>query len=120
MLERKFTTINTNQSQKSTFDVTVAVFGAMAEGSFDRGYSFFLELRRFCQSKRKSNTCSFVPLHTYRFVSTDLKPVGNIPLVLYREQMELAHVPTPAKNRSAVENFHCVSPTSAATGVGGS
>ncbi|GBM72002.1 hypothetical protein AVEN_19226-1 [Araneus ventricosus] len=50
-------------------------------------------------------------MHTHRFVSTDLKPVGNIPLVVYREQLELAHVPTTAKSRSVVENCHCVSPT---------
>ncbi|GBM52884.1 hypothetical protein AVEN_162383-1 [Araneus ventricosus] len=47
---------------------------------------------------------------------TDLKPVCNIPLVVYTEQLELAHVPAPAKNRSAVENCHCASPTSAAAG----
>ncbi|GBM04367.1 Retrovirus-related Pol polyprotein from transposon 297 [Araneus ventricosus] len=56
------------------------------------------------------------PLHTHRFMSTDLKPVCNIPLVVYREQLELAHVPAPAKHRSAVENCHCASPTSAAAG----
>ncbi|GBN09864.1 hypothetical protein AVEN_26131-1 [Araneus ventricosus] len=37
------------------------------------------------------------PLHTHRFVSTGLKPVCNIPLVVYREQLELAHVPAPTK-----------------------
>ncbi|GBN22657.1 hypothetical protein AVEN_103391-1 [Araneus ventricosus] len=59
---------------------------------------------------------SYAP-STHRFVSTDLKPVCNIPLVVYREQLELAHVPAPAKNRSAVENCYCASPTSAAPGV---
>ncbi|GBM20737.1 hypothetical protein AVEN_27214-1 [Araneus ventricosus] len=52
-------TINCNQSQKSAFDVKVTVFGTIAEGSFYRDYSFFVELWQFCQSKRKSNTCSF-------------------------------------------------------------
>ncbi|GBN77626.1 hypothetical protein AVEN_260645-1 [Araneus ventricosus] len=55
-------------------------------------------------------------LHTHRFVSTSLKMVCNIPLVVYREQLELAHVPAPTKNRSAAENSHCASPTSAAAG----
>ncbi|GBN34572.1 hypothetical protein AVEN_81803-1 [Araneus ventricosus] len=40
----------------------------------------------------------------------------DIPFVVYREQLELAHVPAPAKNRSAFENCHCPSPTSSATG----
>ncbi|GBO01837.1 hypothetical protein AVEN_67300-1 [Araneus ventricosus] len=34
-------------------------------------------------------------LHTHRFMSTGFRPVCNIPLVVYREQLELAHVPAP-------------------------
>ncbi|GBM46399.1 hypothetical protein AVEN_73874-1 [Araneus ventricosus] len=36
--------------------------------------------------------------------------------IVYRKQLELAHVLTPAGKRSAVENCHCASPTSAAAG----
>ncbi|GBL90175.1 hypothetical protein AVEN_130302-1 [Araneus ventricosus] len=34
-------------------------------------------------------------LHTHRFVSTSFRPVCNIPLVVYREQLGLAHVLAP-------------------------
>ncbi|GBL90955.1 hypothetical protein AVEN_28044-1 [Araneus ventricosus] len=47
---------------------------------------------------------------------TDLKPVGHIPLLAYREQLELAHAPTPAKSRSAVGDCHYISSTSSAAG----
>ncbi|GBM85296.1 hypothetical protein AVEN_231116-1 [Araneus ventricosus] len=39
--------------------LSTSVFGAIAEESFYRDYSVFGELQRFCQSKRKTNTCSF-------------------------------------------------------------
>ncbi|GBM82581.1 hypothetical protein AVEN_208184-1 [Araneus ventricosus] len=109
------TDITTEANCKSLIHNWIPRFGCPVTITIDQGRNFdsyvFRHLNDILGTERIRTTS-----HTHRFMFTDLKAVGNIPLIMYSEQLELAQVPTPTKNRSAFENCHCVSPTSSAAG----